>query len=77
MKQKSIGYLGFQKNFTRYMLFNLARTRSTQSGLIGSKMSLFATTKRKDSKGDKRVKKVDLKAQKAAHKKKKKKKKSA
>ncbi len=76
MKQKSIGYLGFQKNFTRYMLFNLSKSRMNQPGLAGSKMSLFSSSKR-TSKSDKKVKKVDVKAQKAAHKKKKKKKKKA
>lgn len=73
MKQKSIGYLGFKKNFTKYMLFNLSKIRSTQSGGY----SLFSSNKRKESKNDKKIKKVDLKAKKAAHLKKKKNKKSA
>jgi hypothetical protein len=75
MKQKSMAYLGFQKNFTRYMLFNLLRVRSKHAGLQGSKMSLFASTQKKNLKNEKRSKKIDIKAQKAAHKKKKKKKK--
>jgi hypothetical protein len=59
------------------MLFSLARIRARQKGFSGSKTSLFAIPNKRNINNNKRNKKIDLKAQKAAHKKKKKKKKSA